>query len=306
MKKSNKSVVDRNSILEILRLCASLWVMYYHGFSLINRSEMFRNGRIAVDFFFILSGFYIIKSFIKEYDKTYLEGIKNLIYKRVGPISFTFGICFIFQLISYIQFYEGFFENSIWGYLWYIPHMLIVFMIYFTLYKIAKNRKVFNAITGILSVICYVLILTYTTDYGIFRGIAGIGAGILLSQIPKCECKWFKNILSPILTILSFGSILIISIIHPSIIIQDSICLIVLFPTVIYFSSQIQFSNKIINSICSISLGLYMYQTVASLLEENLIIVEGNILFLIVLILAIIDRIIISFVSNREKKVVQI
>lgn len=161
--------------------------MYYHGLSLVNRGEVFRNGRIAVDFFFILSGYYIINSFIKECDKTYFEGLKHLIYKRIKPIGITFLICFIFQLISYIQFYEGFFENNIWGYLWYIPHMLIVFIIYFTLYKIIKNKKIFNIMTGIMSAICYVLILTYTTNYGIFRGIAGIGTGILLSQIPKCE-----------------------------------------------------------------------------------------------------------------------
>lgn len=307
MEEKKVNVGNRNSILEILRLFASLWVMYYHGLSLISRSEMFRNGRIAVDFFFILSGFYLIKSFIKEKDKPYLVGLKSLIYKRIKPISVTFLICFIFQLISYIQFYEGFFENSIWGYLWYIPHMLVTFTVYFTLFKIIKNKKMFNVVTVILSAICYFLILTYVTNYGIFRGVAGVGAGILLSQLPKCKLKWSKNILSPILAALLFIAIFVISILHPETVIQDILCLIILFPMLIYFSSQIQFSSKLINNICSISLGLYMYQTVASLLEENLIIVEGSILFLIVLVLSIIDRVIAYFLKcKRIKKAVSV
>ena len=71
---------------------------------------------------------------------------------------------------------------------------------------------------------------------------------------------------------------------------------------IVYFSSQIKFSNKIINSICSISLGLYMYQSVASLLEENFIIAKGNILFLIVVVLAIIDRVIIYLLEHKTMR----
>lgn len=50
-----------------------------------------------------------------------------------------------------------------------------------------------------------------------------------------------------------------------------------------------------------------MYQTVASLLEDNLIITKGNILFLIVLVLAIMDRVITYLITknrNTSKKVV--
>lgn len=302
MSVNVSGIRGRNTVLEIFRLCASLWVMYYHGLSLIDRSEMFRNGRIAVDFFFILSGFFVLKSFDKEEEKNYFKGLKNFFLSRIKPILFTFFVCFIFQLISYIQFYEGFFENSIWGYLWYIPHMIFVFCIYFTIYRLSKSRKVFNTITAIISLFCYALVLTYLTDYGIFRGIAGIGMGILISQLPRCNHKFYNKGIVPMLTLLIFALIVFISIIHPSIIVQDYLCLLILFPSLVYFSSQIEFRNQTINNVCSISLGLYMYQTFASLLEDNLIIVNGKILFLLVLALALLDRMVFAFYTKIKIK----
>lgn len=301
MEKSGVS--ERNSILEILRLCASLWVMYYHGMSLIPRSSMFSNGRIAVDFFFILSGFFLLKGFKKEYKNNYLKDLFSFLWKRFKPFWVTFSICFVFSLISYIQFYDGFFNSSIWGYLWYIPHLFVVFAIYYTFYRYIKNKRVFNFITFILSSICYVLILTYVTNYGIFRGIAGVGAGILLSQIPSIKKSNIGKGVSLTLVVTLFVTTTLIAIFYPETIFQDIISLLVLFPALIYFSSQINFSNKIINNICSISLGLYMYQAVVSLLEDNGIIVIGWQMFLVVLGMAILDKCIMLAIKNKRNTV---
>ena len=298
LKKQAKS--ERNSVLEILRLCASLWVMYYHGLSLFARTEAFRNGRIAVDFFFLLSGFFFIVTYQKEENQAFFKGLGSFIWKRFKPLMWTFIICMVFSIIHYIQFYEGFLQTSIWGYLWYIPHLMIVFSCYYTLRRLIKRKIAFNITTMLAVLISTILILTGVTDYGVVRGIAGVGYGILISQIPTIWKYKAGKIISVSLTIFSFSIITILAIIHPAVIIQDCLCLIILFPAIIYFAGQIPFSNKVINAICSISFGLYAYQTVTRVFESNEIITSHLYMFLIVLALAIIDRLVIYLVKKKS------
>lgn len=288
----------RNSVLEILRLCASLWVMYYHGLSLITRTDAFSNGRIAVDFFFLLSGFFFLGSYKKENDKTLFKGLCSFIWKRFKPLAITFSICMLFSIIYYIQFYDGFFNSSIFGYLWYVPHLLVVLAIYYLLRRLIKNDKWFYLITILLSITCYTLILTYLTNFGLIRGIAGIGLGILISRIPKLTIK-NSNIIAITTTCIIFIIITSIAYIYPSEYIEDPLCLLFLFPLIINFASNINFSNTIINKICSISFGLYAYQTVTRLLEENNIITIGWQMFLIVLVLSIIDIIVKTIIKQN-------
>lgn len=299
----NKKQYGRNSILEILRLCASLWVMYYHGLSLFERTEAFRNGRIAVDFFFLLSGFFFLTSFKKEEDKQVIKGLTCFIWKRFKPLMWTFLICFVFSIAYYIQFFQSFFEPSIWGYLWYVPHLMIVFSFYFIIRKLLKRDWAFNLITAISTIVCMTLVLTGTTDYGIFRGIAGVGLGVLISQIPKIWQYKMGKITSVVLTPLLFSIITILAILHPPTVIQDCLCLLILFPAIVYFASQIPVSNKYINAICSISFGLYAYQAVIRIFEANLIITSHWQMFLIVLALAIVDKLIHYLIKKHQSHI---
>ncbi len=291
----------RNSILELFRLFASLWVMYYHGITLITKTSAFSNGRIAVDFFFLLSGFFFLYSYKREDDKSTVKGCLSFVWKRFKPLSITFGICMIFSLIYYFQFYEGFGHASIFGYLWYVPHLMFVFAFYFLLKRIIKFDKFFYIITALVSAICYVLMLTYVVDLGIFRGLAGVGFGILISTIPKLSFK-NSNILAIVITSLLFVAITLIAIFYPGKEIQDPICLLVLFPAIIYFASNINCSVDIINKICSISFGLYAYQTVTRVLKENGIVTIGWQMFLIVLSLAIVDAVLKALFKRKQKE----
>lgn len=295
----DKTKTERNSILEILRLCAALWIMYYHGLSLIARTQAFSNGRIAVDFFFLLSGFFFLASYIKEDDKPLFKGMLYFIWKRFKPLSITFAICMAFSLAYFIQFYEGFIITGIWGYLWYVPHVLVVFAFYFLIKRLIKNEIVFLVIVSIISIVCYSLTLTYIVDYGIIRGLASVGYGILLSKIPKLSFK-NSNIVAMVITTTLFVSITLIAIYCPIPKVEDPICLILLFPSIIYFASNINLKNQVINNICSISFGLYAYQAVTRVFEENGLITIGWQMFLIVLALAIIDAVIKILIKNKN------
>lgn len=289
---------SRNSALEILRLCASLWVMYYHGLSLITRSASFSNGRIAVDFFFLLSGFFFLNSYAKEIEKPIFQGLASFVWKRFRPLCVTFCICEVFSLL---YFFANGMSGSIWGYLWYIPHLLVVFAIYFLLRRIIKNDHIFYGVVIIISAICYYLVLTYTVDYGIFRGLAGIGLGILISKIPKLNFK-YSNIISILVTSILFVGITCIAIFLPIKTIEDPLCLLILFPSIIYFASNINFSSKVVNNICSISFGLYAYQTIIRYIQLiNPKIPDGWGVAIVVFALATIDVIIKNIVRKKLK-----
>ena len=290
----------RNSVLEILRLLASLWVMNYHGISLISNTDLFSNGRIAVDFFFVLSGFFFLNGVLKEIKTNNLfKDTAKFVWKRFKPLMFTFCFCMIFSLIYFIANYKGFLIDDLWGYLWYVPHLMLVFAVYYILNRAIKNKKIFNIITFVIVLICYTLILTNVTNFGLYRGFAGVGMGILISQIPTLKNENTKKVIPSVMFALIFISIISLVMFCP-IAIQDPLCLIILFPALIYFANQINFSNYYINKICSISFGLYCYQTVTRVLVNFNWVTNKCQLFFIVVLLAILDRFLVKFVYKKK------
>lgn len=289
---------NRNSLLEPLRLCASLWVMYYHGYSLITKTSAFGNGRIAVDFFFILSGFFFLNSF-KKHVENKQGGVLAFIWQRFKPLFPTTAICLIFSLLYF--FHNGM-DGSFYGYLWYVPRLMDTLLIYFLLRKYIKNDKIFYIVVAIISATCYALILTYVTRGGIFRGLAGIGMGILISLIPKIKFKR-SNLFCLIVFLCIFASIAIMAYFSVPKYIQDPICLLGLFPAIIYFANNVKFSSKIVNVICEISFGLYAYQTVPRYSQKVLNIPDGWEMALLVISLATIDLVVKKSIEQKKKAI---
>lgn len=287
----------RNSLLEILRLCASLWVMYYHGYSLITKTSAFGNGRIAVDFFFILSGFFFLNSYKKHIKNK--QGVLTFIWQRFKPLLPTTAICIIFSLLYF--FHNGM-SGSFYGYLWYVPRLMDTLLIYYLLRKYIKNDKIFYTIVAIISATCYALILTYVVNAGIFRGLAGIGMGILISLIPKINFKR-SNLFCLIIFLSIFAGITIMAYFSVPKYILDPICLLGLFPAIIYFSNNVNFSSKIVNGICEISFGLYAYQTVPRYLQIVLNIPDCWELALLVISLASIDLIVKKLIRRKKNEI---
>lgn len=294
----NKNMSKRNSLLEITRLLAALWVMYYHGFSLITKTACFSNGYLAVDYFFILTGFFFLSSFKKfsQNNDSIFKGLFKFLWSRFKGLAITFSICFVFSIFYYIQYFENIFNPSIFGYLWYVPQSLVVLGMYYILKTIIKNENLFNIVTSVLVAITLVITLTAVSNYGILRGIAGIGIGILISQIPKLNFK-NSNLISFLIFTILLATMVIVSIYLFDRRIEAPICIIALFPSIIYFANNVNFSNKIINSVCKLSFGLYAYQSVFKLLRENSVISNPKLMFLFIVLLAIGDLLIESLVK---------
>ena len=88
---------SRNSLLELYRFLFSIWVVWYHGF-FVFKNQFFNHGYIAVEFFFILSGFYILKSIEKHKHQPFFRGLCQLLWKRMKSLGLAFCIGIIFVL----------------------------------------------------------------------------------------------------------------------------------------------------------------------------------------------------------------
>jgi len=108
---------NKNSLIELMRFLFALWVLYYHSYVPF-KSNMFSDGFLAVEFFFVLSGFYLVRSIDKYVDKPIKQGLFGFLKHRFSAISIPFLINEIFVL--YYSFAFGSEYNFLFGYLWYI------------------------------------------------------------------------------------------------------------------------------------------------------------------------------------------
>ena len=129
---------QRNSLIEFYRFLFALWVVWYHGFFLF-KNQYFNHGYIAVEFFFILSGFYILKAIDQTKDKPFFTGLWHILWSRTKSLGLPFIIGLIF--VVWFMFLEG--QISLLGYLWYIPFMLLSFVLIYTLKRLLKNKNIF-------------------------------------------------------------------------------------------------------------------------------------------------------------------
>ena len=88
----------KNSLLELFRFLFALWVLYYHSFVPF-KGELFGQGYLAVEFFFVLSGFFLMRSIDKYIEGPTKEGLLSFLKHRLKGILIPFLIGEIFVLI---------------------------------------------------------------------------------------------------------------------------------------------------------------------------------------------------------------
>ncbi len=286
----------RNSFIEIYRLLASLWICYLHGYRLVSLENKYSYGYLAVEFFLIISGFYFDKIYSKESEKPFFNGLLSLVWNRFKPLLITFSICSVFSIIYAIENEE---YLRFLGFLWFIP-MQYIMMVFLYSAKRVYNKFPFLYIS-VFIIFSFAAYKTFSVDKSdeVMRSLFAFFLGYILSKIPRFK----SNIISFIIVIFTFILTLYITCFSIEINVEKVLLLLILFPLLIYFSSCINFSNKYINVICSISVNIYMYQTVARLLEYYDLGINEGTLFIIVISLSIIDLLFkILFKSIKEKK----
>lgn len=289
--------ISRNGLLELYRFLFSMWVVYYHGF-FVFKNQWFSHGYIAVEFFFILSGFYFIKSMNKFDGQSLIPSIGKMLWKRTKSL----GLALVVGLIFVFWFDIAVKQISILGYLWYIPCMFLAFIVLFIVKRLIKNDKWFMALLAFFIVISYVLLyIPILEGWGIFRALGGVSLGVLISYIPKFNLKVKKFDFNWIIVFVVLGLVVYLAYMPKPDFVSEYILIFLLMPVLIYFSSTLTVKSRLLNFLGSLSFGLYAYQCVLRILELYTSLSQ-HWLFIILVGLVLVDRLIVFLYRKVKKK----
>lgn len=196
----------RNGLLELYRILFCFWVLYFHHFFFFeNTEEIYREAYLAVEFFFILGGVFLLSSMKKLDDLPFWKGCGRLLWGRLKPLACTLAVVFCFNLTGIIiqACKYGFdFEQQIGTvyYLWFLPFLFFgVFMMY-VVYRLIRNERAYLITLCVLAVTGYLVEFGVDFNYewtnqlplSIARSLGGVSLGILVSQVPRVKLAWKK------------------------------------------------------------------------------------------------------------------
>lgn len=198
----------RNYSLDFFRVIFTLIICFHHFQGIFNEN-IIQSGYIGVEFFFILSGFWLYKSFKKNVNDSAIKYTVNKLKKLYPEYILAFILCFLLQLIinkdndllgfMFKPFSEilliqniGIFQGGFNYPLWYLS--VLIFGGYLIYECLKRDEKLFiRIISPLIILFTYSLLNSsgtglenWNTINGIymplFRGIADISIGVLLSK----------------------------------------------------------------------------------------------------------------------------
>lgn len=300
IKKNNK-----NSIMELLRFLFSLWVLYFHGY-VPYRNELFSDGKLSVEFFFVLSGFFLVRSMKKYESLPFLKGLSTFLFHRFKSLSTVFIIGEIFVLIY--SFVFDFSYNFMFGFLWYIRDLFVAMALFFTVKKVIKRDSLFYVFISLLSLFSIFISgkLPGCAEWpgGAFRAFASMPIGMLVAAIPrftdKSEEGKNKNILigAAVAGFIATGILCLYIIAAPEKSIYMVYILVIFgYPALLYFANQIPLSVGFLNWLGTLSFPIYSFQCILRVINE-LGVTDETHLFIIIVALVLLY----SFVSESTKR----
>lgn len=235
-----------NGIIGIWKFIFAIVIMLFHSRRLYIDldTSLFKGGYIAVEFFFIVSGFYFAKNTLKEYYKKETIGKEtiNLIWKKIKVFFPYILVAYLINVIVKIIFSK--FKivsivNSIWnllllkefgfrgpiysGQLWYLS---VIFISLFILYPLVKKYK--KNFIQLYSPIIVIFILGALNRYklgldhsyanwigymntGILRGFADINIGMLIYLLnEKLKNVEYTKLGKIVLSLISEGLLILV------------------------------------------------------------------------------------------------
>mgnify|MGYP003299111956 CR=1 FL=1 len=296
----------RNGLLEIYRFILSFWPMYCHNFFFLeNRGVTFSVPELAPDFFFVLSGFFLLNSFRKNTEEPTLLRMVKLVYGRAKPLLFS--VCFIasFNFLCIGLFLRDDVFNSLFmmfRYWWYILYLLIALAIFFIIYKGIKNEKLFGVFLGALAVLMALLhysikhkgFLSYEFGFPA-RTFGCMAVGMLVSYIPKFKTKRFNISVIPV--VILFSALMYLAYAEKDYII--CLVMIVMFAALVYFSSNISVGGIVFDILGHLGTRMYLYMSFVTTLYL-LGLTNHRILFVIDVALSVLDMLIYHYRKKSQ------
>jgi len=193
----------KNGLVELFRFLCAVWVAYFHGFFPV-LSDKFNGVNTAVGFFFVLSGYFFLKSMEKYKDRPLREGIVFVFWGRTKRFIVPLILAALSILYCNIVFkweLNGF--NWPLSFLWFFAAQFVFLSLFFLAYRKTRHQRTFNIICVI--VICISMsafkVLTRELDR-VARGPAMLAIGMLIAQIPKLKITLTNSIAAERLTLL--------------------------------------------------------------------------------------------------------
>lgn len=297
----------KNSLIEFYRFFFAMNVVKHHGY-FPYQGKYFSPGHISVEFFFILSGFLLRKSFDKFINLPYFKGLFLMLKNKL----FAMGIPFVVAMLVHIPYKiitgsAPWWDFSDWGYLWYVFDMLAIDIFYFTIRKFVKSEKIFFVVAAavFLTASVFHAIPQFRTT-GWFRALGTMSLGILVSYIPELKLKRQWLLFIPLAFIWAY---ILRILLFDYTFVEAEILNLVAYPALIFLTFQLSVDNKVFNYLGALSFGLYAYQAVPRLMY---VLGVGNvwIYFFIVVGLAVLTDLLKKVIKrvrdNRSNKEVEL
>ena len=291
----------RNSLIELYRFFFAFNVIVGHGLFPID-IPYFGPDRISVEFFFVLSGF-LFYGFMKKCKEMSLIGAeREMLASRLRPLLIPTAIGIASNIIlNYITNYN---PLKIFRYLWYIPAMIITFLLYTALRVLIKDEKKLFITVAIIGVTATAVRFSgsevlFFFDYA--RSFSAISIGILLAHMPKIDLKrkWIWWLLLLPVAAATFG-VVFFSLAEENVY-YEALLDLVLYPLLIFITFNVDFHLSVFDYLGAISFGVYAYQCPARLVA-NIGVQSKWIPFIMIFALAILDDIIKRIVKESKNK----
>ena len=253
----------KNSLIELYRFLFAMNVVKNHGY-FPYQGSYFGPGRISVEFFFVLSGWFLVKSIDKYINLPYWKGLWSLLKNKVLVLGIPFVVALLVNIPHKIIAGTGVWWEVNWGYLWYVYDMFLVMIFYYTIRKFVKSKKWFLIITATVFVATATLhAFPQFFAWGDFRAFSAMSLGVLISFLPSLKLKkqWIVWIPLACVQLLVLRMLL-----FKFTFIEEEILDLILYPALIYLTFQMQIDNKVFNYLGALSFGLYAYQSVPRLI----------------------------------------
>lgn len=288
----------RNGLLEIYRFLLCFLPLYYHNFFFWTRDgEIFGLPELAVDFFFMLSGFFLVRSMRKLKEEKLFVGTRKIMFGRLRPMLFSMCFIVVFNAVCVLLFIrEDYFDTlfHLFMYWWFVLYLIVGIGIFYLVYRLLRKERIFIAFLVVLalgmaclhySVVVegkYISELVFMT-----RAFGCLSAGMIISFIPNL--KKFKRLISIIAVVLLFPTLVYLMYSFKTF--WTCIIMILMFGALTYFSSHISIGGKVFDLIGKLSVRMYLYMSFVTMLRI-LGLSNNRILFVVDVTLAVMDLIV--------------
>jgi len=292
----------KNDLIEFYRFLFAMNVVKNHGY-FPYQGSYFGPGRISVEFFFVLSGWFLVKSANKYMHLSYWKGLFLFIKNKFIVLGVPLVVGLLFNILYEVACGVTWWKINIWGYLWYVHDMFVVLIFYYTIRKLIKSQTWFLLITTVVFVATSILhAIPQFYSWGYFRAFSAMSLGVLISFLPSIKFKKQWLLWIPLVCV---QALVLRMLLFEFTFIEEELLNLVLYPSLIYLTFQLPIQNKVFGYLGALSFGLYAYQSVSRYVWA-LNYYNPWVFFAIIVVLTIltdlIKRMIKNKFTNKEEK----